>query len=137
MKYRDILGFPKKEKFNKRKKSSLTEKLEKRFGKLNEWSEQDTGPKRWSKSYNDDKHDGLTEFEKTQVDETLPVMARQWKGLDKAEKNYTKAVLDLGKAVGRVDQKKARDVVGLYRNLSASMKKFKELLSKEILDKLQ
>ena len=35
------------------------------------------------------------------------------------------------------DKKLAKDVVGLYRTLSASMKKFKELLSTEGLDKIQ
>ena len=71
------------------------------------------------------------------VNETLPAFPREWKNLEKVEKMYTKAVLDLGKAVGKQDKKGARDVVGLYRTLSASMKKFKELLSNEILSKLQ
>ena len=71
------------------------------------------------------------------MNETLPAFAKQWKGLEKAEKIYTKAVLDLGKAVGKVDKQRAKDVVGLYRTLSASMEKYKELLSREIMDKLQ
>ena len=71
------------------------------------------------------------------MNETLPAFAKQWKCLEKAEKIYTKAVLDLGKVVGKQDQKAGREVVGLYRTLSASMKKFKELLSREILDKIQ
>ncbi len=71
------------------------------------------------------------------VNETLPAFPREWKGLEKAEKNYTKAVLTLGKAIGKVDKKAAKEVVGLYRTLSASMEKYKDLLSKEIMDKLQ
>ena len=71
------------------------------------------------------------------LNETLPQFPREWKGLEKAEKIYTKAVLDLGKAVGKVDKQRAKDVVGLYRTLSASMEKYKELLSREIMDKLQ
>ena len=71
------------------------------------------------------------------VNETLPAFAKQWKGLEKAEKIYTKSVLDLGKAVGKVDKKAAKEIVGLYRTLSASMSKYKELLSREIMDKLQ
>ena len=71
------------------------------------------------------------------VNETLPAFPREWKNLEKAEQVYTKAVLDLGKVVGKQDQKAGREVVGLYRTLSASMKKFKELLSREILDKIQ
>ena len=71
------------------------------------------------------------------LNETLPQFPREWKGLEKAEKNYTKAVLTLGKAIGKVDKKAAKEVVGLYRTLSASMEKYKDLLSKEIMDKLQ
>ena len=74
---------------------------------------------------------------KQKVNETIPAAAREWKNLEKAEQVYTKAVLDLGKVVGKQDQKSGREVVGLYRTLSASMKKFKELLSREILDKIQ
>ena len=74
---------------------------------------------------------------KQKVNETLPSAAREWKNLEKAEQVYTKAVIDLGKVVGKQDQKAGREVVGLYRTLSASMKKFKELLSREILDKIQ
>ena len=74
---------------------------------------------------------------KQKVNETIPAAAREWKNLEKAEQIYTKAVLDLGKVVGKQDQKAGREVVGLYRTLSASMKKFKELLSREILDKIQ
>ena len=71
------------------------------------------------------------------LNETLPQFPKEWKGLEKAEKNYTKAVLTLGKAIGKVDKKAAKEVVGLYRTLSASMEKYKDLLSKEIMDKLQ
>ena len=74
MKYRDMLGFPKK----KAKKKvapkptppPVTELLKNEFGPLNEWSEVDTGPKRWSGS-------GLTEFEqkggKDSINETVPL----------------------------------------------------------------
>ena len=60
MKYRDMLGFPKKKSKKKvipeQPKPSVVDKLTEEFGSLNEWSVQDTGPKRWSGS-------GLTEFE--------------------------------------------------------------------------
>ena len=80
---------------------------------------------------------GYKTSSKQKVNETLPAAAREWKNLEKAEQVYTKAVLDLGKVVGKQDQKAGREVVGLYRTLSASMKKFKELLSREVLDKIQ
>ena len=61
MKYRDMLGFPKKKAKKKvipeQPKPSIAAKLKEQFGSLNEWSEVDTGPKRWSGS-------GLTEFER-------------------------------------------------------------------------
>ena len=77
MKYRDMLGFPKKPKKKVEKKVSptptappVTELLKNEFGPLNEWSEQDTGTKRWSGS-------GLTEFErkggKDNINETVPL----------------------------------------------------------------
>ena len=69
MKYRDMLGFPKKK--SKKKvipepsKPSVTDKLTEEFGPLNEWSEVDTGPKRWSKPFDSNK----TEFEKKEMNE--------------------------------------------------------------------
>ena len=53
---------PKKKVTKKPVKTSITEKLSNQFGPLNEWSEQNTGPKRWSKKFNGSQ--GLTEFEK-------------------------------------------------------------------------
>ena len=74
MKYRDMLGFPKK--IVKKKvipqppKPSVSEKLKEQFGPLNEWSKVNPGPKRWSGS-------GLTEFEqqggKDNINETVPL----------------------------------------------------------------
>jgi hypothetical protein len=73
MDYRDILGLPKKQPKKKVEKRvapkpttpPVTELLKKEFGPLNEWSEVDAGPKRWSKPMNS----GLTEFEKSQMNE--------------------------------------------------------------------
>ena len=69
MDYRDILGLPKKQPKKKVSKKpsnpSVVENLSKEFGPLNEWSEIDTGPKRWTKPM----EDGLTEFEKEQMNE--------------------------------------------------------------------
>ena len=70
MKYRDMLGFSKKKAKKKvipeQPKPSVTAKLKEEFGSLNEWSEKPTGPKRWFKPM--DK-EGLTEFEKSQMNE--------------------------------------------------------------------
>ena len=87
MDYRDILGLPKK-KIKKKvtlqpSKPSITEKLSKEFGPLNEWSEVDTGPKRWFKSMGEE---GLTEFEISQMNEGSAYEAN--KVFSKAEKAY-------------------------------------------------
>tara|TARA_Y100001963_G_C6620206_1_gene371321 strand:+ start:407 stop:778 length:372 start_codon:yes stop_codon:yes gene_type:complete len=71
------------------------------------------------------------------VNETLPAFAKEWKGLDKAEKVYLKAVLQLSKSVGKVDKKSAKDVIGHWRALQTAMEKYKDTLSKKVLDKLQ
>ena len=69
MKYRDMLGFPKKK--SKKKVTPkptappVTELLKNEFGPLNEWGEVDTGPKRWSKPFDSN----MTEFEKEQMNE--------------------------------------------------------------------
>ena len=92
MDYRDILGIPKKQ--SKKKvtkkpvKPSITEKLSNQFGPLNEWSEQNTGPKRWSKKFNGSQ--GLTEFEKKGgKDFVNEGPAYDWAGVySKAEKAY-------------------------------------------------
>jgi len=74
MNYRDILGLPKKKVKKKiipeQPKPSVSDVPKEEFGQLNEWSEVDTGPKRWSGS-------GLTEFErkggKDNINETVPL----------------------------------------------------------------
>ena len=69
MKYRDMLGFPKKPKKKVEKRVAptptappVTKLLKKEFGPLNEWSEVDTGSKRWGGAFT--AKDGLTEFER-------------------------------------------------------------------------
>ena len=93
MDYRDILGFSKKQPKKQPKKvvaptptaPPVTKLLKKEFGPLNEWSEQDTGPKRWSGN-------GLTEFEqrggKDNVNEAKykTISLKTEKGFKEAEK---------------------------------------------------
>ena len=73
MDYRDILGIPRKPKKKVEKKIApkptappVTKLLKKEFGQLNEWSEVDTGPKRWFKPMGGG---GLTEYEREQMNE--------------------------------------------------------------------
>ena len=88
MKYRDMLGFPKKK--SKKKvipepsKPSVTDKLTEEFGPLNEWSEVDTGPKRWSKPFDSN----MTEFEKKEMNEGPAYEYDKY--LSEISKNYKK-----------------------------------------------
>jgi hypothetical protein len=108
--------------------------------------------KRWSKSF--DGNTGLTEFELQQgkvytdkdlppfkteqkINETIPAFSKQWKTMQKAEKLYEKSVMDLSKAVSKVDKTHSKTISGLWKDISNSLKQFKDLLSKEVLDKLQ
>tara|TARA_Y100001973_G_C5103792_1_gene284066 strand:+ start:451 stop:882 length:432 start_codon:yes stop_codon:yes gene_type:complete len=143
MKYKDIMGYTKKQPKKKVVKEKLSPKqnkiLESVKKELNEWSHQPPTEKRWSKKFNGSQ--GLTEFEKKGgkdfVNETLPAMSREWKNIEKAEKVYQKAIMDLSKAVSKVDRKHSKTISGLWRYVEGPMKKFKELISKEVLDKLQ
>ena len=54
-----------------------------------------------------------------------------------AEKLYEKSVMDLSKAVSKVDKTHSKTISGLWKDISNSLKQFKDLLSKEVLDKLQ
>ena len=71
------------------------------------------------------------------VNETLPAFPREWKNLDKACDNLYKAVYSLEKAVAKKDRKSAKEIKGLFKYTEKNIKKFKELVSDEILGKLQ
>tara|TARA_Y100000593_G_scaffold10439_1_gene18807 strand:+ start:251 stop:502 length:252 start_codon:yes stop_codon:yes gene_type:complete len=71
------------------------------------------------------------------IDETIPAVAKEWKALDKACDILSKSVYNLAKAVGKQDRKSANDLGGLWKYTYKNIEKFKELVSKEILSKLQ
>ena len=73
----------------------------------------------------------------SRIDETIPALAKEWKDLDKACYALEKEVVKLAKGAGKIDRKHAKDVLGLWKYTSNNIKKFKELVSKEILSKLQ
>ena len=106
---------------------------------LNEWTNQPPTEKRWSKTFNGNT--GLTEFEengrKDTLNETVPALAREWKNLEKAEKLLYKAVKDIEKAAARVNSGYGNEIRGLWRYVEGPLKKFKELVTQEILRKLQ
>ena len=130
MNYRDMLGFPKK-KVKKvvtpiPRKPSITKKLKEEFGQLNEWSEVDTGPKRWSGS-------GLTEFErkggKDNVNEGPAYeYGDQISKIDKLYDVYWDAVKDLGKTLEKKGQGKLAKQ--LYLTYRKQVSKFSQWFSK-------
>ena len=134
MNYRDILGLPKKQpkkKVTKKPtKPSITEKLSNQFGPLNEWSEQNTGPKRWSKPFNSEP----TEFEKEQMNEGPAYeYAGQMKKIEKAENLQAKEVNNLVKLLQSKGMKKeARDLASKYmksvRDFDSFLKKLERSL---------
>ena len=71
------------------------------------------------------------------LNETLPALGKEWSKLDKACDILYKAVYDLAKGVGRIDKKQQKEVEGLWKYTESNIKKFKELVSDEILSKLQ
>ena len=135
MDYRDILGIPKKQskKKNQKKiihespKPSITNKLEKQFGPLNEWSSKPPTEKRWSKKFNGSQ--GLTEFEqrggKDKVNEGPAYdYAQQWDNVKKTYGAFWDSVHDLedllqSKGMGRdakkVNQMYKKNVEGFYK----------------------
>ena len=118
MDYRDILGFSKKK--SKKKVTPkptappVTELLKKEFGPLNEWSEVDTGPKRWFKPMDQ----GLTEFEKEQMNEGPAYeYAKYTKKIEKSRDSFGKDVLnfyELLRKKGLDDE--AHDLLDNYKN---------------------
>ena len=80
---------------------------------------------------------GYNTSPKQKVNETLPAFAKEWQNLQKACDEVYKANDALAKAVGRVDSKQGREVKGLAKYVASHLKKFKELLSTQILNKMQ
>ena len=80
---------------------------------------------------------GYRTSSKQKVNETLPAFAKEWQNLQKACDEVYKANDALAKAVGRVDSKQGREVKGLAKYVASHLKKFKELLSTQILNKMQ
>ena len=123
MDYKKMMGYDDKPK-PKTKKPSLTENLMKEFGELEK-----------GRVYTDKD---LPPFKTEQkINETIPAFSKQWKTMQKAEKLYEKSVMDLSKAVSKVDKTHSKTISGLWKDISNSLKQFKDLLSKEVLDKLQ
>ena len=136
MKYRDILGFSKKQQPKKKvvkenkQKSTVTDILKEEFGPLMEWSETDSGPKRWSKKVMDGST-GLTEFEQTGGKDFVKEgpsyeYAGYMKKIEKAENLQAKEVNKLVKLLTKKGLKKeATFLAGAYMK---SMREFDKYL---------
>jgi len=146
MNYRDMLGFPKSKKKvvkeqPKKTKNKLIESINEeihnypiqQFNRMKEESDKEITNIPDS-PFEKDNEDVKKE---SNLNETLPSFPKEWKNLEKAEKIYEKAVMALGKAVGKVDKSHAKTISGLWSYVGSPMKKFKELITKEVLDKLQ
>ena len=133
MDYRDMLGFSKKQPKKKVEKKvapkptvpPVTELLKKEFGQLNEWSEVDTGPKRWFKPMDQ----GLTEFEQQQMNEGPAYeYGDQISKIDKLYDVYWDAVKDLGRTLEKKGQGKLAKQ--LYLTYRKQVSKFSQWFSK-------
>ena len=120
MKYRDIIGMPKKKAKKKMipqrpPKPSVTDNLKEKFGILNEWTEKDTSPKRWSKPFDEN----MTEFEKEGGKDNVnegPAYeyAKYTKNIEKAEKQLEKHVMTFKKVLEKKGLKDQANQVGFW-----------------------
>ena len=135
MRYRDMLGFPKKPKKPTKEVEKkvaptptvppITKLLKKEFGQLNEWSEVDTGPKRWFKPMDQ----GLTEFEQQQMNEGPAYeYGDQISKIDKLYDVYWDAVKDLGRTLEKKGLRK--EAKQLYLTYRKQVSKFSQWFSK-------
>tara|TARA_Y100001937_G_scaffold78323_1_gene106218 strand:- start:1065 stop:1448 length:384 start_codon:yes stop_codon:yes gene_type:complete len=72
-----------------------------------------------------------------QINETLPSFPKEWKNVEKSMAMFEKSVKVLEKAVSKVDKSHSRTIMVLWKDTSNRIKKFKDLLEKEVLGKLQ
>ena len=139
MNYRDMLGFSKKKPKKKVEKRvaptptapPVTKLLKKEFGPLNEWSEVDTGPKRWGGAFT--AKDGLTEFERKGGRDNVnegPAYeyANQISKIEKLYDVYWDAVKDLGRTLEKKGQRKLSKE--LYMKYRKQVSKFSQWFSK-------
>ena len=129
MKYRDIIGMPKKKAKKKmiptQPEYSVADNLKEEFGILNEWSEVDTGTKRWSKPFNSN----MTEFEKKEMNEGPAYeYADQISKIDKLYDVYWDAVKDLGRTLEKKGLRK--EAKQLYLTYRKQVSKFSQWFSK-------
>ena len=109
MDYKKMMGYGKIKKQPKPKVNKVLESIKSEFGFKNE----------------------------EKLNETLPAFPKEWKMLEKACYDLEKAVKILEKSVSRQDKSGSRTISGLWKYTFNNIKKFKDLVSKEVLSKLQ
>tara|TARA_B100000575_G_C23092818_1_gene630091 strand:- start:949 stop:1332 length:384 start_codon:yes stop_codon:yes gene_type:complete len=72
-----------------------------------------------------------------QINETLPAFPKEWKNVEKSMVMFEKSIKALEKAVSKVDKSHSRTIMVLWKDTSNRIKKFKDLLAKQVLGKLQ
>ena len=125
-----MLGFPKKKAKKKvipqPPKPSVTKKLTEEFGPLNEWSEVDTGPKRWSGS-------GMTEYEQGQLNEENFAAQDFSHKINKCFTNMVKAYNEFNKKSGiKHGSREDRELTNTIKMLDKYKKTFDKLIRKLI-----
>ena len=136
MKYRDMIGYGKKKKIIKKSKVKEVTVLDNLKEELNEWSEKPTGPKRWFKPMDED---GLTEFEKSQMNEGPAYeYAPYMKKIEKAENMQAKEVNNLVKVLEKKGLEEQANQVGFWyvTGVNGGIKSFMNLFER-MLRKLQ
>ena len=132
MKYRDIIGYskkqPKKKVVKETKKPSLVDNIKQ---ELNEWNDETFKkmPKRWSKPYGET----MTEFEKLggkdNVNEGPAYEYSSFvKNIEKAENQQAKEVNNLVKLLGKKGLK--REATDLAAKYMRGMRDFKDFMTK-------
>ena len=121
MKYRDILGFPKKKKILKEqlkpKKNSILDDIKQ---ELNEWSHQPPSEKRWSGAYT--RKDGLTEFEAKGGKDTVKLTEARETIFDVAKRVLDDKQNEKWKGV-RIDLQTANLINTVHGKLDSKQKK--------------
>ena len=74
---------------------------------------------------------------KQSINETVPTLAKEWTSVEKACDILYKSIDDLSKSAGKLDRGAAKEIAGLWKYTENSIKKFKQLVSDEVLSDLQ
>ena len=72
-----------------------------------------------------------------QINKNFAAFPKEWKNVEKSMVMFEKSIKALEKAVSKVDKSHSRTIMVLWKDTSNRIKKFKDLLAKQVLGKLQ